>query len=105
MQLFIYGGTGVGGGGGGWPTTGPPGMALMAAISNAESADEVFRIVENENRRLKGLKPLKVIGSESEDINSWGGGSITINIDGKEVASTIDPHNGDNANTEFNTRS
>ena len=99
------GGTGVGGGGGGWPTTGPPGMALMAAISNAESADEVFRIVENENRRLKGLKPLKVIGSESEDINSWGGGSITINIDGKEVASTIDPHNGDNANTEFNTRS
>jgi TP901 family phage tail tape measure protein len=98
------GGAGVGGGGG-WPTTGPPGMALMAAISNAESADEVLRLVENENRRLKGLKPLKGIGSESEDINSWGGGSITINIDGKEVASAIDPHNGDNANTESNTRS
>jgi TP901 family phage tail tape measure protein len=98
------GGTGVGGGGG-WPTTGPPGAALMAAISAAGSPDEVLRIVENENRRLKGLRPLKGIGSESEDINSWGGGTINIHIDGKQVASSTDAHNGDNANTEFNTRS
>ena len=97
------GGGGVGGGGGAPMFTAPPGMELMAAIAG-KGEMEVLRLVENENRRLRGQGPLGETGSGNAD-DDWGRGTINIHIDGKQVASSTDGHNGDNANTEWNTRS